>query len=148
MNFCIMPKNDWFIGKQDSDRGRIITRGRIFRGNQRNTTLYPMRVEVQWLYKGTADGMPTEEETAVTDKVMNLLTDRLEDELIAWLTAVHTGGRQAVFVYYTRSVEDLSNQINATFGEFPLLPVKIGATEDKNWKEYNRMLESFGITYG
>lgn len=141
-----MQDNEWFAGAQESDRGKIVTRGRLFAGGQKEFGAFPMRIEIQWQYKGLGkDGMPTDEEAELTDRAMNSLTDISENKSIALLSAVHTGGNMARFVYYTRSVEEMSALINETFSRFPELPIRIGAAQDAQWSDYKSMLKTFGI---
>lgn len=47
-----MLSNDWFAGESESDKGRIITRGRMFAENGNTSGLFRTRVEIQWKYKG------------------------------------------------------------------------------------------------
>ena len=83
-----MLSNDWFAGESESDKGRIITRGRMFAENGNTSGLFRTRVEIQWRYKGETDGMPSADETEVIDRIMNLLTESLERSKIAILTAI------------------------------------------------------------
>ena len=95
-----MLSNDWFAGESESDKGRIITRGRMFAENGNTSGVFRTRVEIQWKYKGETDGMPSADETEVIDRIMNLLTEALERSKIAILTAIHIGGKQGLL--YTR----------------------------------------------
>ena len=66
-----MLSNDWFAGESESDKGRIITRGRMFAENGNTSGLFRTRVEIQWRYKGETDGMPSADEFAyrITRKI-------------------------------------------------------------------------------
>ena len=141
-----MQDNEWFAGAQDSDAGKIICRGRLFPGGQREFAGFPMRVEIQWQYSGKGtDGMPDDKEAELTDQVMNALTDRCERKGIALLTAVHTGARLAWYVYYCRSVDDMSACIDDIFSAYPPLPVRIGAVQDTGWSDYKKLLSTFSL---
>lgn len=50
-----MQDNEWFAGSQDSDLGQIITRGRLFAKGQKQFDSFPMRIEIQWQYKGVEE---------------------------------------------------------------------------------------------
>ena len=135
-----MQDNEWFAGSQDSDLGQIITRGRLFAKGQKQFDSFPMRIEIQWQYKGVEEnGMPTDKEAELTEHAMNTLKD------IAILSAIHMGGNMAWFVYYARSIDEMSALINEAFNHFPKLPIQIGATKDAQWSDYQSLLKTFGI---
>ncbi len=141
-----MQDNEWFAGSQDSDLGQIITRGRLFAKSQKQFDSFPMRIEIQWQYKGVwENGMPTDKEAELTEHAMNTLTDIVERKDIAILSAIHMGGNRAWFVYYARSIDEMSALINETFNHFPKLPIQIGATKDAQWSDYQSLLRTFGI---
>ena len=111
-----MQDNEWFAGSQDSDLGQIITRGRLFAKGQKQFDSFPMRIEIQWQYKGVGEnGMPTDKEAELTEHAMNTLTDIVERKDIAILSAI------------------------------PKLPIQIGATKDAQWSDYQSLLKTFGI---
>ena len=141
-----MQDNEWFAGAQDSDAGRIVSRGRLFPGGQQEFPAFPLRIEIQWQYSGKgADGMPDDAEAELTDRAMNALTEHCERKGIALLTAVHTGAHLAWYVYYTRSVDAMSACIDEIFSTFPPLPVRIGAAQDATWSEYKALLTTFSL---
>ena len=120
-----MQDNEWFAGSQDSDLGQIITRGRLFAKGQKQFDSFPMRIEIQWQYKGVEEnGMPTDKEAELTEHAMNTLTDIVERKDIAILSAIHMGGNMAWFVYYARSIDEMSALINEAFNHFPKLPIQ------------------------
>jgi hypothetical protein len=105
-----------------------------------------MRIEIQWQYKGVEEnGMPTDKEAELTEHAMNTLTDIVERKDIAILSAIHMGGNMAWFVYYARSIDEMSALINEAFNHFPKLPIQIGATKDAQWSDYQSLLKTFGI---
>ena len=141
-----MQDNEWFAGSQDSDLGQIITRGRLFAKGQKQFDSFPMRIEIQWQYKGVGEnGMPTDKEAELTEHAINTLTDIVERKDIAILSAIHMGGNMAWFVYYARSIDEMSALINEAFNHFPKLPIQIGATKDAQWSDYQSLLKTFGI---
>ena len=141
-----MKYNEWFAGESESDRGKIITRGRMFARDDHASETFLTRVEIQWEYRGEKDGMPSADETEVIDRIMNLLTESLEKSKIAILTAIHVGGKQALYVYYTQKLETFSERVNELLGRLPALPIRIGASADPDWSDYKQMLERFGIS--
>ena len=96
---------------------------------------------------GETDGMPSADETEVIDRIMNLLTESLERSKIAILTAIHIGGKQALYVYYTQELQAFSGKVNELLGKLPSLPIQIGATGDPDWTDYKQMLKKFGINH-
>jgi hypothetical protein len=106
----------------------------------RQSALYGMRVEVQWQLKGDDKGMPTDTESEVIDGVMNIMTDALERSSTAVLTAIHTGARQVLYVFYATGVEDFSATVEPLLQRLANLPIRIGATPDKEWSDYTALI--------
>ncbi len=141
-----MEKNiEWFVGEVESDDGRIVTRGRMFRTMPDKKT-YKMRVEIIWRYKPDRDSMPLPNETVRMDDAMNSLCETMEEDRLAWQTAIHIGGGCAVFVYYTRDIDAFSGRLDKTLGKYSPLPIQVGAALDPSWHEYKEMLSRFSLT--
>lgn len=137
--------NEWFAGESEAEGMQIITRGRMFLQSLKESGRYPVRMEIQWVYRSDSKGMPLPEETDLLEKSMNLLTDVLEEASVAVLTAVYIGAGQALYVYYTGQFREMSALINKTWSDFPELPIKIGMGSDPEWSDYLGMLDKFGI---
>ena len=141
-----MEKNiEWFVGEAESDSGRIVTRGRMFPAAP-DKSVYKMRVEIVWQYKPDQTAMPLPDETVRMDDAMNSLCEAMEEDRLAWLTAIHIGGGCAVFVYYTRDIDVFSGRLDETLGKYPPLPIQVGAALDPSWHEYKEMLSRFSLT--
>ena len=132
--------NEWFATTYDSNNGVVVVRGRMHLDAVRLSGLYGMRVEVQWQLKGDDKGMPTDTETDVIDGVMNIMTDALERSSTAVLSAIHTGARQVLYVYYATTVEDFGAAVEPLLQRIGNLPIRIGATPDVAWSDYTEMI--------
>ncbi len=137
-------ENEWFVGESESDSGRIVTRGRMFR-IMPDTSAYKMRVEIVWRYKPDMAAMPFPDETVRMDDAMNALCDAMEKDELALLTAIHIGGGHAVFIYYTQNIDSFSVRLDNTLSKYPVLPIRVGAAFDESWSEYKEMLARFSI---
>lgn len=136
--------NEWFVGEAESEGGRIVSRGRLFRVTP-DKSKYKMRVEIVWQYKPDMTAMPLPDETVRIDDAMNTLCDAMEKDGLAFLTAIHIGAGYAIFVYYTRSIDVFSFRLDETLGKYPVLPIKVGAAFDESWSEYRAMLTRFSL---
>lgn len=132
--------NEWFATTYDSNNGVVVVRCRMHLDAVRQSGLYGMRVEVQWQLKGDDKGMPTDTESEVIDGVMNIMTDALERSSTATLTAIHTGARQVLYVFYVTSVDDFSATVEPLLQRLTNLPIRIGATPDKDWSDYTALI--------
>lgn len=132
--------NEWFATTYDSNNGTVVLRGRMHLDAVRQSGLYGMRVEIQWQLKGDEKGMPTDTEADVIDSVMNIMTDALERSSTAVLSAIHTGARQVLYVYYATNVEDFGAAVEPLLQRIGNLPIRIGATPDVAWSDYTEMI--------
>lgn len=137
--------NEWFATTYDSDKGLVVVRGRMHLDAPRLSGLYGMRIEVQWQLKGDDKGMPTDTETDVIDGVMNIMTDALERSSTAVLSAIHTGARQVLYIFYATTVEDFSATVEPLLRRLGNLPIRIGATADANWSDYTALIAQQAI---
>ena len=132
--------NEWFATTYDSNNGVVVVRGRMHLDAARLSGLYGMRIEVQWQLKGDDKGMPTDTETDVIDSVMNIMTDALERSSTAVLSAIHTGARQVLYIFYATTIEDFSATVEPLLRRLGNLPIRIGATPDANWSDYTTLI--------
>ena len=132
--------NEWFATTYESNKGTVVLRGRMHLDAVRQSSLYGMRVEIQWQLKGDEKGMPTDTETDVIDSVMNIMTDALERSSTAVLSAIHTGAGQVLYVYYATTTDDFVATIEPLLQRVGNLPIRIGATPDAAWSDYTAMI--------
>lgn len=137
--------NEWFAGEAEADGMRVIVRGRLFLKQQQQCGSYPMRAEVIWSYPPDPQGMPSNDELLRIDDQMNRLTETVEQNGEALLTAVHIGAGKAWFVYYTRNLDRFSELLDSAFSGQPPLPIQVGATRDTDWSERKKTLDMFDI---
>lgn len=86
---------------------------------------------MQWLLRGDSEGMPTDTEADVIDRFMNIAKSDT-----AVLTVIYTGAKQVRYLFYATKAQDLANRLQPLLNLSQSLPLRIGAIEDPEWKEY------------
>ena len=137
--------NEWFATAENTDKGIVIIRGRLYIDSFRLSGLYTSRIEIQWLLNGDEKGMPTDTETEVIDRIMNLACDALERSQTAILTAVYTGAKQIRYIFYATDINSFVDKIQPLLNTCGTLPIRIGATIDKEWTAYTAMIAEQAI---
>lgn len=138
--------NEWFAAEAETETGKkILVNGRMFTDNVRESGEYPMRMEIQWSYKGSADGLPTPEETEIIDRIMDISRSALENSRTAILTSMQTGCGQALYTFYTQNIDRFSEKINDILSKLPPLPIKIGAEKDEKWDAHTALVQKFAL---
>lgn len=137
--------NEWFAAAENTDNGIVIIRGRLHIDTVRCSGRYTSRVEIQWLLNGDEKGMPTDTETEAIDRIMGLAYDALERSNTAILTAIYTGAKQVRYVFYAINATALTDKIEPLFNVCGNLPIRIGATLDKDWTAYTAMIAEQAI---
>ncbi len=128
--------NEWFAGVVETDSGKVIERCRLYLDNVRLSGKFSERVEMQWLLHGDSQGMPTDTEADVIDRFMELACDALEKSETAVLTAIYTGAKQVRYLFYATTAQTLANRLQPLLNVSQSLPLRMGAVEDPEWKEY------------
>lgn len=137
--------NEWFASESGTGNRTIITRGRLLLENFMSSGQYSTRVEISWSYAPQSRSMPPEDEAGQIDLITGYLSEAMEADRLAVLTAVHTGAGHAVSVYYTRDLQAFSKRVDRLLSTFPPLPITIGAVQDAEWMAYTQMKEQIGL---
>lgn len=128
--------NEWVASVMETDSGRVIERCRLYLDTARLSGKFGERVEMQWLLRGDSTGMPTDTEAEVIDQFMALACDALERSQTAVLTAIYTGAKLVRYMFYATQAQALTGCLQPLLNVSKSLPLRIGATEDPEWKEY------------
>lgn len=140
--------NEWFVGVVETDSGKVIERCRLYLDNVRLSGKFGKRVEMQWLLHGDSQGMPTDTEAEVIDRFMELACDALEKSETAILTAIYTGAKQVRYLFYATTAQALANRLQPLLNVSQSLPLRMGAVEDPEWKEYIETIARHAINRG
>lgn len=128
--------NEWVASVVETENGNVIERCRLYLDNVRLSGIFNERVEMQWLLRGDSEGMPTDTEADVIDRFMNIACDALEKSETAVLTVIYTGAKQVRYLFYATKAQDLANRLQPLLNLSQSLPLRVGAIEDPEWKEY------------
>ncbi len=132
--------NEWMAYADNTDMGVVVVRGRLHMDAVRLSGNYTIRVEMQWLFRGDDKGTPTDVESEVIERVMNIVCDAVERSNVAVLTAIHTGAGQVRYVFYATSVDAFSQSVQPLLQRLGNLPLRIAAVVDENWSDYTGMI--------
>jgi hypothetical protein len=70
------------------------------------------------------------------------LTDAVEKQKNAYLTAIVTGPDSREWQYYSTSHDDFMKILNESLSCFPEFPIKISFFSDPEWEAYSRLAGS------
>ena len=136
---------EWFAFENATAHQTLVTRGRLLLENFMRSGEYPVRIEIDWTYTSDESGMPPKDESDQIDLIIGYLSEAMEEDRLAVLSAIHTGAGHSVSVYYTRDLEAFSRRLDRVLGVFPPLPLTIGAADDKEWNAYRQLKEQAGV---
>ena len=76
------------------------------------------------------------------NELEDTLTEAVEQQMHAYLTAIVTGSNAREWLYYTRTQKGFMLILNEALSRFPPLPIKIASQSDPDWKAYYRLASS------
>ena len=136
-------KDNWFSAAAESDNGApIFINGRMDLEAFKNSGKFNERVEIYWHYKKSFNEMPHDDEGKLMEEVLETLKKAMEKDKLAILTGVYTGNGERTLVFYTRTARVFGERLNETLAPFELLPIELYVEKDREWNEYNEMLEA------
>lgn len=140
-------QNDWWTSPTESETGRLImVTGRRDVDKFRDNPKYSIRVEITWRYAGDSQGMPSEADSQMMEKVQDAITGVFEKDPVAVLTGIFTGDGQRDWIFYTLSTHIFQRKINEALATLPTLPLQFYAENDPGWEEYAEMKDLSEIT--
>lgn len=86
--------------------------------------------------------MPHDDEGKLMEEVLETLKKAMEKDKLAILTGIYTGNGERTLVFYTRTSRVFGERLNEALAPFELLPIELYVEIDKDWNEYNEMLEA------
>lgn len=133
----------WWTAPAEGPGGEtVMVTGRDDVAALKESGKYTDRIEVSWPYEG--GGMPPAEALDLMEAADNALKATLARNKGAVLTGIYTGAGERTWVLYAKSTSIFQTIINSAWRELPLLPVRISAERDPEWREYAEMRE---LTY-
>lgn len=133
----------WWSYPAESESGKtIIVTGHDGLDNVIESGKYIYRLDVSWKYDALPDGMPTDEDAEMMEKVTDALTEELKRDKAVVLTGIYTGDGRRDWVFYTKNLRIFSSLFNRALESLPQLPLLIEASEDAGWEEYRDMREA------
>ena len=104
----------------------------------------PMLTVISWKYDGSQrNGMPLKEVNQRMIKLEEAIaTSNLDNELFKHAYS-RTGNNLKELVYYSSSQEEFMQNLNKTLSKHERYPIEISFYEDKEWCEFNKLLNDF-----
>lgn len=134
--------NEWFSAAAEAENGSpIFISGRDKMNNFRLSKKYNERVEIYWKYEPHYNGMPSDEDGKLMNRVLEVLQPAFEKNQLAILTGIYTGDSERTLVFYTRSTNAFQETLNTALCDFEQLPLTLYVENDANWNEYQEMCE-------
>lgn len=136
-------KDNWFSAAAEAENGApIFINGRLDLDAFKNSGKFNERVEIYWHYEKGFNEMPHDKEGQRMEEVLECLKKAMEKDKLAILTGVYTGSGERTLVFYTRTARVFGERLNEVLAPFELLPIELYVEKDKEWNEYNEMLEA------
>lgn len=99
------------------------------------------RVEIYWKYESIHNGMPSDSDGELMEKVIDALRNAVEKDKLAILTGIYTGNNERTMVFYTRTSRVFGERLNEALANLPQLPITLYVEIDPDWNEYLEMCE-------
>lgn len=133
----------WWSYPAEGENGRtVIVTGHDGLDSVIASGKYIYRLDVSWQYDALPDGMPTDEDAEMMEKVTDALTEELKRDKAVVMTGIYTGDGRRDWVFYTKNLRIFSALFNRALESLPQLPLLIEASEDAEWEEYREMRET------
>ena len=133
----------WWSYPAEGENGRtVIVTGHDGLDSVIESGKYIYRLDVSWQYDALPDGMPTDEDAEMMEKVTDALIEELKRDKAVVMTGIYTGDGRRDWVFYTKNLRIFSALFNRALESLPQLPLLIEASEDAEWEEYREMRET------
>ena len=134
--------DNWFSTMAEADNEMpIFVSGRDDLDEFRLSGKFKERVEIYWKYDSSHNGMPSDTEGELMEKVVDALRNAVEKDKLAILTGIYTGNNERTMVFYTRTSRVFGERLNEALANLPQLPITLYVEIDPDWNEYIEMCE-------
>ena len=134
--------DNWFSTMAEADNEMpIFVSGRDDLDEFRLSGKFKERVEIYWKYDSSHNGMPSDTEGELMEKVVDALRNAVEKDKLAILTGIYTGNNERTMVFYTRTSRIFGERLNEALANLPQLPITLYVEIDPDWNEYTEMCE-------
>lgn len=99
---------------------------------------------VSWKYDGKSNnGMPQTEENQKMKVLEDAIEEHIENDKVLRNAYSRTGNNLKELVYYIHNQEQFLESFNKTLANHPRYPIEINFYEDKQWEDFQRLLNDF-----
>jgi hypothetical protein len=133
----IPPQESWSVTTATLGEESLIIRFRVNAPEQLGKARFPNVVAISWGFESLS---PTTQEAM--SNLEDTLTDAVEKQNKAYLTAIVTGPDSREWQYYSTSHDDFMTILNESLSHLPAFPIKISSFSDPEWDAYSRLAGS------
>jgi hypothetical protein len=99
---------------------------------------------ISWKYNGSSNnGMPLPDVNKRMIELEREIEDHIESDSVLRHAYSRTGKNLKELVYYIQDQEGFLMAFNKTMSDKPRFPIEINFYEDKEWKDFDRILNDF-----
>lgn len=132
----------WWTAPAEGETGKVvIVTGLDEVDELRASGKYKFRLDVSWDYEPLPSGMPSDSDAHLMEQATDALIAAFRKSKSAVLTGIYTGEGRRDWIFYCLNLKVFSYVFNEALASLPPLPLKIEATDDPEWEEYETMRE-------
>lgn len=130
----------WWTSPQEGEHGNLVmVTGHDGLDEVIASGKYIYRIDVHWKYDAATNGMPSDDDAELMEKITDALTKAFKADKVAVITGIYTGDGERTWVLYTKNLKVFGIVFNRALQELPTVPLVIDASSDPNWDEYKEM---------
>jgi len=131
------PQGSWSVTTAALGEESLIIRFRVNAAEQLGKANFPNAIAISWAFGSLSPGIQE-----AMNNLEDTLTDAVEKQRTAYLTAIVTGPDSREWQYYSKSHDDFMNILNESLSCFPAFPINISSFSDPEWEAYSRLAGS------
>lgn len=131
------PQASWSVATAVLGADSLVIRFRANAAEQLGKAKYPNVVAISWEFKS----LSPETQEAMSN-LEDALTDAVEKQKNAYLTAIVTGPDSREWQYYSKSNDEFMRILSESLSRFPAFPVSISFFSDPDWEAYSQLVSS------
>lgn len=130
----------WSLGSGNDNGKPLIIRYLSRLPNAFDKTKFPVLMAITWTYE-SSNGMPPQSEKSRMNELEDALTEAVEKNGAAILTALVTGNNTFEMQFYTQSEKLFVDLLNKALLGKPAFPIQIIPQSDHEWFAYKRFAD-------
>ncbi|MGK8439115.1 DUF695 domain-containing protein [Ectopseudomonas hydrolytica] len=131
------PQESWSVTTAALGEEPLIIRFRVNAAEQLGKAHFPNVTAISWAFESLSPGIQE-----AMNNLEDTLTDAVEKQKTAYLTAVVTGPGSREWQYYSKSHDAFMKILNESLSCLPVLPITISSFSDPEWEAYSRLAGS------